>query len=122
VSSSSEEDVVVAYMYLQRRRQKERRCWVHPYNVRNIKHGSAVSPENCLNTKSGSVSREMSQHEEKFHEFYRISPDSFRFLEKVVSAQLQNQDTNFRLAISPTQKILTTIRSVSTIIWPGVTF
>jgi hypothetical protein len=76
MSSSMEEDVVVAYMYLQRRRQKERRCWVHQYNVRNIKHISAV------------VSRELSQHEEKFNAFYRMIPDSFRFLEKVVSAQL----------------------------------
>jgi cytidylate kinase len=98
MSSSSEKDVVVAYMYLQRRRQKKRRCWVHPYNVRNNKHSSAV------------VSRELSQQEEKFHEFYRISPDSFQFLETVVSAQLQNQDTNFRLTISPTEKLLITIR------------
>jgi hypothetical protein len=50
MSSSSEEDVV-AYMYLQLRRQKRRRYWVHPYNVRNIKHSSAVVSENCLNTE-----------------------------------------------------------------------
>jgi hypothetical protein len=65
MSSSSEEDVVVAYMFLQRRRQKRIRCWVHPYNVRNIKHSSAV------------VSRELSQHENKCRELYRMSPDSF---------------------------------------------
>jgi hypothetical protein len=38
-----------------------------------------------------------------------MSPDSFWFLEKVVSAQLQNQDTNFKLAISPTEKLLITV-------------
>jgi hypothetical protein len=66
MNSSSEEDVVVAYksMYLQGTRQERRRYWVHPYNVRNIKHSSAV------------VSRELSQHEEKFRDFYRMSPES----------------------------------------------
>jgi hypothetical protein len=54
IMSSSSEDVV-AYMYLRRRRQKNNGCWVHPYNVRNTKHSSAV------------VSRELSQHEEKFN-------------------------------------------------------
>jgi hypothetical protein len=98
IMSSWIENDVLAYMYLQRRRQKKRRCWVHQYNVRKIKHSSAV------------VSRELSQHEEKFHEFYRMSPDSFRFLEKVVSAQLQNKDTNFRFAISLTEKLLITMR------------
>jgi hypothetical protein len=71
---------------------------VHPYNVRNIKHSSAV------------VSRELSQHAEKFREFYRMIPESFQFLERVVSAQLQNQDTNFRLAVPPIEKLLITIR------------
>jgi hypothetical protein len=98
IMSFSSEDVVVAYMHLQRRRQKRRRYWVHPYNVRNIKHSSAV------------VSRELSQHEEKFRGFYRMSPDSLQFLERVVSAQLQSQDTNFRLAIPPIEKLLITIR------------
>jgi hypothetical protein len=40
--SSSSEDVVVAYMHFQRRRQKKRKHWVHRYNVRYIKHISTV--------------------------------------------------------------------------------
>lgn len=97
--SSSDEDVVVAYKYLQlRKRKKARKYWVHPYNVMNIKHSSAV------------VSRELRQHEEKFHEFYRMSTDTFHILEQLVSEELRKQDTNYRLAVSPAEKLLITIR------------
>jgi len=98
--SSSEEDVVAVYWWLQQneRNRKKRRYWVHPYNVRNIKHSSAV------------VSRELAQHAEKFKEMYRMSPDTFHLLEQIVSATLQKQDTNFRLAVSPAEKLLITIR------------
>ncbi|KAJ8889195.1 hypothetical protein PR048_008692 [Dryococelus australis] len=72
--SSSDEDVVVAYKYLQlRKRKKARKYWVHPYNVTNIKHSLAV------------VYRELTQHEDKFHEFYRMSTETFRILEQLVS-------------------------------------
>jgi hypothetical protein len=67
MSSSSEDDDDVAYMCLQLRRQNKRRYWVHLYNVRNIKHSSAV------------VSRQLSQHDEKFHEFYRMNPQFLVF-------------------------------------------
>jgi hypothetical protein len=68
---------------------------VHPYMSEILNTVRQSSPENCLNMKRNFMNS--------------MSPDSFRFLEKLVSAQLQNQDTNFRLAISPNKKLLITI-------------
>ena len=63
--SSSEEDLV-AYWFRCRERRK-RKYWVHPYNLTNMHHSSAV------------VSRELSQLESKFRVFYRMNPENFIF-------------------------------------------
>ncbi|KAJ8872030.1 hypothetical protein PR048_028370 [Dryococelus australis] len=92
-------DVVVAYSYLQlRKRKKARKYWVHPYNATNIKHSPGV------------VSRELTQHEDKFHEFYRMSTETFYVQGQLVSEELRKQDANYRLAVSPAEKLLITIR------------
>jgi hypothetical protein len=69
--SSSEEDVFVAYWFRHRMRRK-RKYWIHPYNLTNVHHSSAV------------VSRELSQHESKFREFNRMNPENFHFLKSLV--------------------------------------
>jgi hypothetical protein len=96
IMNFSSEDVVVAYMYVQHRRQKRGRYWVHPYNVRNIKHSSAV------------VSWELSQHEDKFPEFYRMSPESVQFLESGFSTVAESGH-KLQTRCS-TEKLLITIR------------
>lgn len=98
IMSSSEEDVIIAYRYLRQRKSKARKYWVHPYNVHNIKHSSAV------------VSRELSQHEQKFKEFYRMSLESYRVLLQLVSRKLEKKNTNFRFAVPPAEKLLITLR------------
>jgi hypothetical protein len=73
IMSSSEEDVILTYRYLRQRKLKKRKYWIHPYNLNNIIHSSAV------------VSRELSQHEKKFKEFYRMTLESYRVLLRLVS-------------------------------------
>ena len=70
--SSSEEDVLVAYCFRRRMRRK-RKYWVLPYNLTNVHHSSTV------------VSRELSQHESKFREFYPMNSENFHFLKSPVT-------------------------------------
>jgi hypothetical protein len=70
--SSTEEDILVAYWFRCRVRRK-RKYWVHPYNLTNVHHNSTV------------VSRELSQHESKFREFYPMNSENFHFLKNLVT-------------------------------------
>lgn len=96
--SSSEDDVVVAYHYLHNRKVKARKYWIHPYNVNNIEHSSAV------------VSRELSLHKDKFKEFYRMNLESYQLLLSMVSPLLEKKSTHFRVAVQPAEKLLITLR------------
>lgn len=80
------------------KKRKKRRYWVHPYNKINLKHGSYV------------VSRELSDHPEKFQSFYRMSLQAFTRLVSVVGPHLFKKDTNFRLALGVEEKLLITLR------------
>ena len=96
-SSSSEDEVIASFLYLKKIRRR-RKHLVHPYNLFNVKHSSAV------------VTRELSQHPSKFQEVHRITPESFKFLCQLISSHLEKQDTHSRQAISPEEKLLITLR------------
>jgi len=60
--SSSEDNVVVPYLYLKKRK---RRFWIHPHNIRNVCYSTFI------------VSKELDQDPEKFHDYYRMNPETF---------------------------------------------
>jgi len=83
--SSSEDDVVVAYLYLKKRnRQNKKRFWVHPHYIKNICYSTYI------------VSRELDQDLEKFHEYYRTNLEIFKILVSLVETNIRKKDTNFR--------------------------
>ena len=57
-------------------KRKKRRYWVHPYNHINLKHGSYI------------VSKELSEHPDKFQSFYRMSVQTFRRLVSLVGPHI----------------------------------
>lgn len=89
--SFSEEVVILGYQYLRQRKSKKRKYRIHPYNDNNIVHNSAV------------VSRELSQHEQKFKEIYRMSLESYRILLRLVSKNPEEKNAHFRDAVLPAE-------------------
>jgi len=97
--SSSEDDVVVAYLYLKRRnRQNKKRFWVHPHYIKNIYYSTFI------------VSRKLDQDPEKFHEYYRMNPETFKILVSLVETNIRKNDTNFRQSVSVEERFLITLR------------
>lgn len=102
MSSSSEEDVIVAWQYLRRRlkrKKKQRSFWIHPLFVDNILHSPASV-----------TTEQLTLNPEKFKEFYRMSQESFNLLLEMVGPRIEKQDTHYREAIAPRERLLITLR------------
>lgn len=99
MSSSEEDDIVVAYLYLKKRnRQNKKRFWVHPHYVKNICYSTFI------------VSRELDQDPEKFHGYYRMNPKTFKILVSLVETNIRKKDTNFRQSVGVEERLLITLR------------
>lgn len=95
-------NVLIAFYMLRRRKQrqknKKRRFWVRPFHVANVCHSATV------------VAAEMNSDSEKFKSFYRMNQENFLILVDLVSPLIQKKDTNYRLAVSPEERLLITLR------------
>jgi len=95
--SSDDEDIIVLYNYIQRRRNKKR-YWLHPYIEKNI---------NC---RLFVAARELAEDDYVFQTFYRMSKNSYQNLMEMVGPLIQKQNTNMRQCVSPEERILITLR------------
>ncbi|XP_068121508.1 uncharacterized protein [Hyperolius riggenbachi] len=91
---------VAAYM---RRRPRTRRYWVHPMLQERRRKGQFRT-----------LYRDLRHHPEKFFGYTRMSVSSFDGLLAKLKDALRRQDTNFRLAITPTERLLITLRFLAT--------
>ncbi|XP_068091227.1 uncharacterized protein [Hyperolius riggenbachi] len=91
---------VAAYM---RRRPRTRRYWVHPMLQERRRKGQFRT-----------LYRDLRHHPEKFFGYTRMSVSSFDGLLAKLKDALRRQDTNFHLAITPTERLLITLRFLAT--------
>lgn len=96
-SSSDEEDFVMFLWYRQMKRNK-RRLWVHPYIERNFHKRLFVG------------ARELQQSDAKFLAFYRMRKESYITLVRIISPAIQCADTNMRECVNSEERILITLR------------
>lgn len=98
--SSSDEvnEVVIMWQYLRRRNRKRRRYWIHPSFQVLKNHGASICAE------------ELKAHPTQFQNCYRMSPDTFSTLVEMLAPHITKQDTKFRDAITPQEKLLITLR------------
>lgn len=80
-------------------RESCRRYWVHPLNVVRPQHGTFYT-----------LYQELQTHPDRFHSYIRKSHGSFEHLLNLIGLSLQQQDTTFRLAISPRVRFFLTLR------------
>jgi hypothetical protein len=59
------------------------------------------------------LSSELAQHPDKFAGYYRMSKQIFEDLLSSVSPAIEKEDTNYRCAICPAERLLITLRYVN---------
>ena len=52
------------------------------------------------------------ENPEKFRQYMRMLPHQFDYILNLISPRIQKQDTTFRKSITPSQKLIVTIRYV----------
>jgi hypothetical protein len=75
--------------------------WVHPINIKGPEFGifSHLYPD-------------LLEDEEKFHGFFRINIEQFYRLSQLVAEDIRKQNTNYRRAISPEERLAICLRYV----------
>ena len=101
--SKAMENILVLHMIMWRRRwrRKRRNMWVHPINIKRPEFGifSHLYPY-------------LLENEEKFHGVFRVNIEQFYSLSQVVGEEIRKQNTNYRRAISPEERLAIFLRYV----------
>ncbi|XP_040187323.1 protein ALP1-like [Rana temporaria] len=87
----------------QRRRKRARRYWIHPVIAGREETGQFWV-----------LYKDLREHEEKFLDYTRMSMKSFDELLELLSGRLQRMDTYFRNSIPPVERLIITLRYLST--------
>jgi len=100
--SSDEEGVVVPILWSllleTERHEKPKRMWIHPLNEKR-------TTSNLIQC----FLRELRNDELKFKNFTRVSSETFDYILKIITEEIQKPDTNFRMSIKPDEKLLVTL-------------
>ncbi len=89
---------------MKRRRLKRKRLWVKPWLLQRGRRGAYLN-----------LCRELqSQDLQSFQNFARMVPNQFKHLLQMVTPIIQRQNTNFRDAISPGERLMITLRFLAT--------
>ncbi len=83
---------------MKRRRIKRKRLWVKPWLLQQGRRGAYLN-----------LCRELQSQD-----FARMVPNQFKHLLQMVTPIIQRQNTNFRDAISPGERLMITIRFLAT--------
>lgn len=86
-----------------KRNRARRRYWVQPYLQTRSLNGSFVQNY-----------RDLRKYEDKFFNYTRMSTTSFDYLLSKIRTGITGRDTNFRLCITPEEKLWVTLRLVNT--------
>lgn len=99
MSSDSEEEICAIALWQIVFGTSFRNYWVHPINeVRSL--------ENTLIK----FIREIRKYEDKFRNYTRMTPQTFDFLLDLLEERIKKQDTNYRKAVTPEEKLFVTLR------------
>lgn len=101
-SSSDDEDTValLSLININNRERRQRRFWVHPFWRENMKNKKGAF----------SVFKELNMYPERFQSFYRMRRETFNFLMEKIAPTILKKDTNFRLSVTPEERLLITLR------------
>ncbi|KAM3930911.1 uncharacterized protein RB166_004391 [Leptodactylus fuscus] len=80
-----------------------RKYWVHPLNIKRPSSGSFAM-----------LYQELRLFPDKFAKFLRMTPEAFDRLLGMLADHLHRQDTTMRKAISPTERLVITLRFLAT--------
>lgn len=94
------EDVALLLLLRRRRKKREkRRMWVHPTLKLRKEHGEFHR-----------LIQELRDHPDRFYTYFRMSPPLFDDLLEKVGPHIRRLDTNYREAISPSERLAITLR------------
>lgn len=98
MSSSSEEEILVlAAACAEEDEERSRRYWIHEINRKREVHGEFHH-----------LFPDLLADDEKFFKYFRMSTAKFHELLNML--QLRKQNTNFRKAISPEERLAVTLK------------
>ncbi|XP_029345677.1 protein ALP1-like [Acyrthosiphon pisum] len=86
-----------------RRQMRERKYWVHPILKTRLSHSLYVT-----------LYPKLREHDEKFFNYFRMSIKSFDDLLEIIKDSLEADENAIRYCISPQEKLIVTIRYLST--------
>ncbi|KAM5180620.1 uncharacterized protein ACMZJ9_001121 [Mantella aurantiaca] len=95
--------VVLLTEYACGQRRRRRRYWVHPILTNRPSMGEFHM-----------LYGQLRDHPEKFSSYFRMCIASFDELLALVSDTVQHDDTNYRVSISPIERLVVTLRFLST--------
>ena len=95
----TEEIAALAYLYLVRKKKKNRRFWVHP-----------IAMEKTVSSLFYTMYPRMKEDGAKFFNYCRMSLASFDELLEILRSSLTRQDTIMRTAVTPEEKLVCTLR------------
>ena len=88
-------------MWRRRWHRKRQNMWVHPINIKRPEFGILSH-----------LYRDLLEDEEKFHGFFRMNIDQFYCLSQLVREEIRKQNTNYRRAIKPEERLAIFLRYV----------
>lgn len=80
-------------------RRKNRRFWVHPLLEARYVDGAFYT-----------LFEKLLQHQEKFFNYFRMSPETFSLFVERLSESIRKENTTMRLSIPPKEMLAVTLR------------
>jgi hypothetical protein len=102
MSSSEEEDIVIVSLFSdeeQKKKRKRRRFWVHNICKKRIIHGEFHS-----------LYPDLLEDEAKFFEYFRMTYGKFMTLLDMRGPNLSRENTSFREAVGPKERLALCLR------------
>ena len=91
--------VAVLMFFLLKRRLRRRRFWVHPILQSRFHLGAFEQ-----------LYPDLRANPEKFLNYFRLTTDEFDDVLQKIETEIYHQDTNFRRAVTPTERLSVTLR------------
>lgn len=99
-SSSDEDEVLLmAHLYIKATKKRKRRWWVHTILQKRKKFGEYHR-----------LVKELELDGERFQQYFRLTREQFAHILGIVGPHLQRQNTNWREALSPRERLAICLR------------
>ena len=90
--------ILIAVVRRRRRQKRRHRFWVH--ELLQFKHEGHMTQ----------LVPRLMRLPEKFRDYFRMSREQMTYIENLISPEIVKQDSNFRMALRPREKLLVTLR------------